>query len=795
MKTKARILVVDDNIELCEGIKEYLEREGYVTECAYNGKDAIALSQANKYDMALVDIQMSDIPGTELVKKLSRISPLTEFIHITAYASLDSAIEAVKHEKVVSYETKPIDMESLLSTIEQIVRRRAVEEELKMNNRQQEILNKLLKISLENVSLENLLEHALEVILSVPWMPTLSKGGIFLVEAEQDVLVLKVERGLTPELLEMCSHVPFGRCLCGMAALNSKIEYTGCIDERHENLYRGIVPHGHYNVPIISDGRVKGLLLLYLNEGHKRDEHEVMFLETVTNTLAGIIKRKQVELSLRDSEKKIRAWLEYSPVCTSIVDLDFNLQFMSSAGIKSLKIDDITQLYGKTYPFDFFPDLFRNSMRKNLKTVIETGEIITFEASLVNLDGNGLWYHSTLVPVNNDEGRINYIIIVSIDVSDSKRMEKTLLQSEKLKSIGIITAGISHEFNNILAVISGNVQLLERICKDDKKLIDKLRTIRRASKDGAEICNKMLRFTKMDEDTTSFVPYDIENLLNHAIDFTMPKCKNIAQAKGINFHINTEGMKSGYFVLCQPTEFREIFINIINNALDEMPDGGCISCSTWRTDKTIFVRISDNGRGMSDEVKKNIFDPFFTTKIATGTGLGLSMVYGIVTRHKGRIDVESSEGAGCTFTMQFPEADKVDLPKETSETDQKTSIKNLRIMVVDDNEDICNILDKFLSNNGHLVRTVNNGKDAIMLTKIDDYDLVLCDLDIPGVYGADVIKALDKLSKRPKVGIITGWDEKFSAKKKDELKVDFFIKKPFEFLDLTKKINSVLGDR
>ncbi len=138
---------------------------------------------------------------------------------------------------------------------------------------------------------------------------------------------------------------------------------------------------------------------------------------------------KQLELKLKDSDKKNRAWLENSPICTKIVDLDFNLQYMSSAGIKSLRIEDITQYYGKPYPFDFYPELFRNFTAKNLEKVRETSEIITQEGSVVDIEENELWFHSTIVPVNDEKGRIEYFIVISIDITLRKQAEEALKKS------------------------------------------------------------------------------------------------------------------------------------------------------------------------------------------------------------------------------------------------------------------------------------------------------------------------------------------------------------------------------
>lgn len=374
-----------------------------------------------------------------------------------------------------------------------------------------------------------------------------------------------------------------------------------------------------------------------------------------------------------------------------------------------------------------------------------------------------------------------------------KQSEDALLQSEKLKSIGTITTGIAHEFNNILAVISGNVQLLEGAYKDDAELTDALRIVERAANDGAEISSNMLKFTKTTTDTSEFRSIDINDLIKQSIDFTMPRWKNMAQAKGINYHMDTAHMmKDIPDILCNPTELREILLNIINNALDAMSDGGNISFSTWSRNKIVFISISDTGEGISEEVKKCIFDPFFTTRTPEGTGLGLSMAYGIITRHGGKIEVESEVGKGTTFTLQFPTANKRVSLKATPQIKQETNEKNLRILVVDDEEDICKILDKFLSRGGHRVKTVDNGADAIELMKREEFDLVLSDLSMTDVSGYDVINTLNELEKRPKIGIITGWGEKLKPLE-ENLKVHFIVKKPFNFKELTKRINEAFG--
>jgi two-component system, cell cycle sensor histidine kinase and response regulator CckA len=550
------------------------------------------------------------------------------------------------------------------------------------------------------------------------------------------------------------------------------------------------------------------------------------------NRMVGdIMEHNKEEKSLIPSGKMMRAWLEKSPACTKIVDLDFNLRYMSDAGVKGLHIDNATQLYGKPYPFDFYPESFRDVMSKNMEKVVETGVVVTQEASVFDTEGDELWFHSTIIPVNNDEDIIDHLMIVSIDttsrnkaereltavnenleqrvedrtaelnkanrelrkeINERKQMEETLLQSEKLKSLGTITAGISHEFNNILNIISGNVQLLQMDYKDHSALMDSLRIIEKSIKDGSSIADRMREFTHGDTDTMDFVSTDINKLLTQSVEFTMPRWKSMAQATGVNYNMNLEGMKNVSPIMCNPLEIEDVFINIINNGLDAMPDGGRLSFRTWSKNDTVFASITDTGRGMSEDVKKNVFDPFFTTKRPEGTGLGMSTSYSKVARQGGKIEVDSEEGKGSTFTLQFPITIEIASPITTPKLKQETKGKKLSILVVDDEEEICNMLDDFLSRSGYKVKTVDSGAGAIELAKRENFDLVLCDMAMPDIFGYEVIKFLNKLKKRPKIGIVTGWGGKLKPMDDEEFKVDLIVKKPFDLSELRKHINDMI---
>ena len=304
----------------------------------------------------------------------------------------------------------------------------------------------------------------------------------------------------------------------------------------------------------------------------------------------------------------------------------------------------------------------------------------------------------------------------------------------------------------------------------------------------------MLKFAKTENDSNRFVSANIKEIIIQSIDFAKPRWKNEAQSKGINYKVDTDGMEKVPAILCNPAELREVFMNIINNALEAMPEGGCLTFTTRSDGDTVFTSVSDTGVGISESVKKRIFDPFFTTRTPVGTGLGMSTAYGIIIRHGGSIEVESEEGKGATFNIRIPiNSDSTQQKPSAKPVNQEITANKLCVLVVDDSEEMCVVMDNFLTMRGHTVTVVNSGAEAIELAGKKDFDLVLCDLSMPDVYGYDVIEALNKLEKRPKTGIMTGWNEKLKPIDDEVYKVDFIIKKPFKHAELAMRINSLFN--
>jgi CheY-like chemotaxis protein len=226
---------------------------------------------------------------------------------------------------------------------------------------------------------------------------------------------------------------------------------------------------------------------------------------------------------------------------------------------------------------------------------------------------------------------------------------------------------------------------------------------------------------------------------------------------------------------------REVLTNIIFNAVDAMPKGGKLTITTQpQTEDWVEVRIADTGIGMTEDVKKRVFDPFFTTKGVTNSGLGMSVSYGIIKRHGGEILIESELGKGTTFILHLPTGDGEEGPLAKEVATSKES-RRARILVIDDEESVRDILSRMLKAKGHKVVVASNGEEGIDRFRAEAFDLVFTDLGMPKLSGWEVGKTIKGINPKTPVAMITGWGVELDREKLDESGIDLIISKPFNF--------------
>jgi len=245
-------------------------------------------------------------------------------------------------------------------------------------------------------------------------------------------------------------------------------------------------------------------------------------------------------------------------------------------------------------------------------------------------------------------------------------------------------------------------------------------------------------------------------------------------------------------IMGNPHELREVLTNIFFNAVDAMPKGGKLTIATQpQTEDWVEVSISDTGIGMTEEVKKRVFDPFFTTKGVTNSGLGMSVSYGIIKRHGGEILIESEQGKGTAFIIHLPKG----YEGEETIVREVTPIKEARqarILVIDDEESVRDILSRILETTGHQVMVASNGEEGIERFKSEAFDLVFTDLGMPKLSGWDVGKTIKGINPKVPIAMITGWGVELDREKMSESGIDLIVSKPFNFDQVIQLVSEAM---
>jgi PAS domain S-box-containing protein len=394
-----------------------------------------------------------------------------------------------------------------------------------------------------------------------------------------------------------------------------------------------------------------------------------------------------------------------------------------------------------------------------------------------------------------------------------QRAQDELIRSEKLRALGQMAAGVAHDLNNILAAALGQVQLL-RMGLADPAIQDRLATVEKAVTDGAHVVRRLQDFARR-RTRIPLVPTDLAAAVQEALEITRPRWRDEPQRQGYVIEVRTalDGLPP---ILGHAAEVREALTNLILNAVDAMPQGGVLTVSARRIasasqgneppDRVVVVpdgqtpdspsgwvelSIADTGTGMSEEVRRRIFEPFFTTKGLRGSGLGLSVVYGIMERHEGHIEVSSTLGKGTQISLRFRIASQA---VEVRREERPLRLAPLRILLVDDDPTVRETVGSLLRTLGHEILEADGGAAGIARLAEGPVDLVMTDLGMPEVNGWDVARAVKAQTATLPVLLMTGWGDQVTTGTKTSDLVDRVLTKPFRLEELTRVL-AELHDR
>jgi PAS domain S-box-containing protein len=380
--------------------------------------------------------------------------------------------------------------------------------------------------------------------------------------------------------------------------------------------------------------------------------------------------------------------------------------------------------------------------------------------------------------------------IILVDMTEKKELQRHLLQHEKLRALGELASGVAHDFNNILGIILGRSQLLQSKV-DDPDVTRGLRTIERAAADGGETVRRIQEFARSRTER-DFGAIDVNRLLEEVVEITRTRWKDQAEVRNVKIDVILD-LSPVPPVQGNASELREVYTNLIFNAVDAMPNGGAIRLRTSSDATSTIVEVEDGGKGMDEEVKARIFEPFFTTKGAHGLGMGMSVVYGIVERHAGTITVESAPGRGTRFTIRIPKSREE--PREAAPDRPVRTADTARILLVDDEEAILELVSDILHEAGHEIRTATGGPQALAEFERGAFDLLLCDLGMRDMSGWEVVSAIRARDADLGVVLLTGWGATLSADKVRAYGIDAVLAKPFEMRKLLATVDEVLARR
>lgn len=403
------------------------------------------------------------------------------------------------------------------------------------------------------------------------------------------------------------------------------------------------------------------------------------------------------------------------------------------------------------------------------------------------------------------EGFITDITKLKQSEAEQAQLQSELQQAQKLEAMGQLTGGIAHDFNNILGIILGYTSLaLKRFTgKDQDKLVEYLTHVEKAGERAKGLVSKMLAFSRNE-------PYNHKPLLIQSV--LSDDIKMLSAILPSSIEISTEIEEDVPAVLTDKTQLNQLLMNLCVNARDAMNGQGmisirlvramgvnseCSACSRQVTGDWVELSITDTGSGISTDAVKRIFDPFFTTKgVGKGTGMGLSVIHGIMRSHGGHVLVTTEVGRGTTFRLMFPPADEP--IAETADIDQPAVElphgQSIKVLVLDDEPDLGAYLGELLESQGYLVTVMSNSEDALEFfkQKPDEFALLITDQTMPGMTGVDLIKSVREICPNMPAILNTGFSNDIDAEIAAEMDVSY-LEKPVQATSLFLAVDELLG--
>ncbi|HLZ13244.1 MAG TPA: ATP-binding protein [Candidatus Acidoferrum sp.] len=504
------------------------------------------------------------------------------------------------------------------------------------------------------------------------------------------------------------------------------------------------------------------------------------------------------ESAARAGNEKFRALVNAAPLAVYSVDRH-GVVTSWNAGAEKIFGFTAVEALGHANP-TVSPELLAE--HRSLLERALSGEVIRgFETTRQCANSSTIPVSIYAAPLYDAQGTVDGVMSVVEDISEAKRLASQIRQSQKLEVLGRLAGGVAHDFNNMLMVLDGSTELLDRSLPADADARIYLNQIQRTSSKAAAITKQLLAFSR--NQVVEFRPMDLHAALAE-IEFMLPRLL------GSDIELSFNHAAAHSWIHSDPGQIEQILANLAINARDAMPRGGRLSISTRNLSSPthpengssaispwVVLEVADNGSGMDEKTRAQIFEPFFTTKApGKGTGLGLASVYGIVTQSGGHIEVHSAPGQGTRFEIFFPvDRSPREAQSPPAETEHPESSPTAAILLVDDEAALRHAVAEVLRQTGYTVLEAESSLGALALAQSHPgvISVLLTDIVMPGLRGTDLAAKVRTVRPGIKVIYMSGYAEGISEMQvPDDAQ---YLQKPFRFATLLNLLRLTLAKR